>query len=83
MFELEIKLVLKHDQQRFENVNFELQKQEDKFQDLVFEYNQVCKAHRVFINSSLEASKQIDSGLRINLVVNTFGILIGVYLIFR
>ena len=55
------------EQTRFDNLNFELHKQEDLFQDLVLYYNKICKKNKIFVNSSLSMDKEFDSGLRIEL----------------
>lgn len=52
---------------KLENLNFELHKQEDKFQELVLGYNKICKKTKIFINSSCSGSSQMSSGLRISL----------------
>lgn len=61
------------DQAKFDNLNFELHKQEDLFQELVLEYNQKFKTHRVFVNSSLSSHVESESGVRILFKKNTFG----------
>ena len=55
----------KEEQKRFDNLNFELHNQEDLFQELVLEYNTICKKNKIFVNSSLSMDKEFESGLRI------------------
>ena len=73
IIELEPQLTEKDQKERFENISFELHKQEDLFQDLVLEYNKICKTNKIFVNSSLASDKQFESGLRISLKQNSLG----------
>lgn len=60
-------------QAKYDNLSFELHKQEDLFQELVLEYNKLSKNHKVFVNSSLSNQIESESGVRIFFKKNTFG----------
>lgn len=58
------------EQKKFENLNIELLNQEDKFQELVINYNKISPSNKIFVNSSLIGNNSSKSGGRFTLQKN-------------